>query len=50
MVKAAIDEGKSGRFILSPTAGPYEETIGERMQENYLRFMQTGVRYGKLAG
>jgi hypothetical protein len=48
MVKAAIDEGRSGRFILSPTAGPYEETIGERMQENYLRFMETGFRYGVL--
>lgn len=46
MVRSAIDEGSSGRFILSPTAGPYEETIGERMQENYLRFMETGVSYG----
>jgi hypothetical protein len=48
MVKAVIDEGRSGRFILSPTAGPYEDSIGERMQENYLRFMETGFRYGTL--
>ena len=50
MVRAAIAEGRSGRFILSPTAGPYEETIPERMQENYVRFMEAGVRYGRSAG
>lgn len=48
MVKEVLEEGKSGRFILSPTAGPYEKELSPRMQENYLRFMKAGVKYGKL--
>ncbi len=39
--------GKAGRFILSPTAGPYEESISPRMQENYLRFLEAGVKHGE---
>lgn len=48
MVRLAIEEGKSGRFILSPTAGPYETTISEKMVENYLTFIKAGIKYGKL--
>jgi uroporphyrinogen-III decarboxylase len=48
MVKQTIEEGKSGRFILSPTAGPYETYIDERTIQNYLTFIEAGVRYGKL--
>lgn len=47
-VKQAIEEGKSGRFILSPTAGPYEEHISDKMVENYLKFIEAGIKYGKL--
>ena len=47
-VKNAIEEGKSGRFILSPTAGPYEEYIDDRTVNNYLAFIEAGLKYGKL--
>ncbi|HHW49649.1 MAG TPA: hypothetical protein GXX14_13685 [Clostridiaceae bacterium] len=48
MVKQAINEGKSGRFILSVTAGPYEEYISEKMVENYIAFVEAGIKYGRL--
>lgn len=48
MVRLAIEEGKSGRFILSPTAGPYEEHITDKMIENYITFIEAGIKYGKL--
>lgn len=48
MVKAAIEEGKSGRFILSPTAGPYETCITDKTAENYLAFIEAGIKYGRL--
>ncbi len=48
LVERTIEEGRGGRFILSPTAGPYEESITPRMQENYVRFLEAGARYGRL--
>ncbi|WP_148258379.1 uroporphyrinogen decarboxylase family protein [Mahella australiensis] len=48
MIKDAIGEGKSGRFILSPTAGPYETFINEKTVENYLAFINAGIRYGRV--
>jgi uroporphyrinogen-III decarboxylase len=48
MVFKAINEGKSGKFILSPTAGPYESEISNTMIENYLTFIKAGIKYGKL--
>lgn len=45
-VKAIHEEAK-GRFILSPTAGPYEDTLSTHAQENYLRFIDAGLKYGK---
>ena len=47
MVKEAMDQAKSGRFILSPTAGPYEPVISEKMQDNYVAFVEAGMKYGK---
>jgi uroporphyrinogen-III decarboxylase len=47
LVARTIDEGGSGRFILSPTAGPYEQAITERMAANYVRFLEAGVKYGR---
>ncbi len=44
-VRAVLDETCGRRFILSPTAGPYEETISEQMVRNYIVFMQTGWEY-----
>ena len=48
MVRQAVAEGCSGRFILSPTAGPYEDFINEKMVENYIAFIEAGIKYGKL--
>jgi hypothetical protein len=44
-VRAVLDQARGKRLILSPTAGPYEETISEQMVHNYLTFMQTGWEY-----
>lgn len=46
MVKAAVEEARGGRFILSPTAGPYEDHIPQRMVDNYIAFIEAGHRYG----
>ena len=48
LVKATMNEGKAGRFILSPTAGPYEDVLSERTVENYITFIETGIEHGKL--
>ncbi|MEI6520997.1 MAG: uroporphyrinogen decarboxylase family protein, partial [bacterium] len=45
-VKNVIDECKGKRLMLSPSAGPYEAVLTSRQQENYLRFIQAGVKYG----
>ena len=47
-VKSVIEEGKNGRFILSPTAGPYEENISPQFVDNYIAFVKAGYKYGKL--
>ena len=46
MVKDAVSEARGGRFILSPTAGPYEEVIAEQQVKNYIAFIEAGIRYG----
>jgi hypothetical protein len=45
-VRGLMDECRGRRFILSPSAGPYEESIDERMQANYLEFMEAGWEAG----
>ena len=47
MVKDAIDEAAGGRFILSPTAGPYEEVIPDKQVKNYITFIEAGIKFGK---
>ena len=47
LVQATVKEGKTGRFILSPTAGPYEKQISEKMIDNYITLIETGLKYGK---
>jgi hypothetical protein len=47
MVRRTLAEGRGGRFILSPTAGPYEPWISARMQRKYVRFLEAGVKYGR---
>ena len=44
-VRTVLDECRGKRHILSPSAGPYEETISEHMAENYLAFMKAGWEY-----
>lgn len=39
-----------GRFILSPTAGPYLEKLDTRIVANYLQFIETGLEYGHYNG
>ena len=48
MVREAMREGKSGRFILSPSAGPYDPNPTPRLIENYLAFIEAGVAFGQL--
>ena len=48
LVKNAIEEAKEGRFVLSPTAGPYEEVITGHQVKNYIAFIEAGIKYGKL--
>ena len=47
LVRLAIAEGRSGKFILSPSAGPYETSLTAKQVENYLAFIHAGVKYGK---
>ena len=49
MVKEAINQGQSGKFILSPTAGPYENFLQPQAVANYLAFIEAGIKYGKLS-
>ena len=49
MVRLAVQEGKTGRFILSPTAGPYEDEIPELMINNYITMIEAGIKYGGLS-
>jgi len=46
-VCAVLEEAQGKRFMLSPTAGPYETEITERQQANYLQFLRSGWLYGK---
>ena len=39
---------KGGRFILSPSAGPYENFINQKAIENYKAFIDAGIKFGKL--
>jgi hypothetical protein len=45
-VRDVLDEVAGRPFILSPSAGPYESTLNERMAANYLAFMAAGWEYG----
>lgn len=46
------DAAAGGGMILAPTAGPYAARLSERQQENTLRFIEAGLRWGRypLAG
>ncbi len=46
-VRDVIDECRGRRFMLSPTAGPFDPELSENMKQNYMSFMETGFSYGK---
>ncbi len=41
-VQKVIEECRGKRLILSPSAGPYDENLSDRMKQNYLTFIETG--------
>ncbi|HEY3375861.1 MAG TPA: uroporphyrinogen decarboxylase family protein, partial [Armatimonadota bacterium] len=45
-VQEVLDECRGKRFMLSPTAGPYESDVTPRLHDNYLRFLETAWRDG----
>jgi uroporphyrinogen-III decarboxylase len=48
LVKRQIDDaGAGGGMILAPTAGPYAAVLSERQQENTIRFIDAGRRWGR---
>ena len=49
-VKDALAQAEGGRFILSPTAGPYDANISNHAIANYLALIDAGIKYGKLNG
>jgi uroporphyrinogen-III decarboxylase len=44
-VRAVCDECRGKRFILSPTAGPYDPDVDDRVIDNYLAFMKAAWEY-----
>ena len=44
------DASPGGGFILSPTAGPYATIITDRHQDNLVRFIEAGRRWGIYSG
>lgn len=45
-VNAVIEECRGKRLILSPSAGPFDEKLSDRMKQNYLTFIRTGWEAG----
>ncbi|NQU43332.1 hypothetical protein HQ520_08600 [bacterium] len=46
-VRALLDECRGHPFILSPSAGPFDENPPDRFIRNYLAFLETAWEYGK---
>jgi hypothetical protein len=47
-VRACMDAAKAGGgYILMPTAAPYGTPLPRKTEENYLRYIDAGVKYGK---
>jgi len=45
-VREAICSGGKEKFILATTEGPLS-AVSDRMRENYIRFIEAGIKYGK---
>jgi hypothetical protein len=47
-VKACMDSAKQGGgYVIMPTAAPIRSPLPERTEENYLRFIEAALEYGK---
>ena len=47
LVKKAMDEAKDGGgFVLMPTAAPINVPLSKKTEENYLRYIESGLNYG----
>jgi hypothetical protein len=49
-VEAVLREAAGRRFVLSPTAGPYEARLSPAMAASYLAFIEAGTGRGAAAG
>lgn len=47
-VRTFIEDGSPGRMILSPTAGPYEKFIDDKMADNYMAMVAAGIEFGSM--
>ena len=47
-VRRTLDGCRGKRFILSPTAGPFDEEAPENVIRNYMVFMETAWEYGRI--
>jgi uroporphyrinogen-III decarboxylase len=48
LVKRQIaDAAQGGGMILAPSAGPYPDFLSERHQENIIRFIESGLKWGR---
>lgn len=47
LVRRAVDMGgKTGRYVLSQAASPWTAELSPRVQENWIRMITAGVKYG----
>ncbi len=47
LVKKAMDEAKEGGgFVLMPTAAPINVPLSKKTEENYLQYIESGLKYG----
>jgi hypothetical protein len=44
-VRDVLEIARGKRFILSPSAGPYDNDVNDRVVENYLAFLQAGWEF-----
>ncbi len=48
LVRKAMHEAKEGGgFVLMPTAAPINVPLSKKTEENYLQFIETGLKYGE---
>jgi uroporphyrinogen-III decarboxylase len=45
LVNDVLSQGTTGKFILSPTAGPYENVLDEKTLENYKAMIETCMSF-----